>query len=108
MGCHRHSAFADIPRADMTRTDAVVPRVLADAKRDSWLVTMGRRILACGFELKENVGQLHRDLGEVDRAKNHWHAQTDEVNHHSQSGVPEMILCKMRTTWACRLAARAY
>lgn len=55
--------------SDLTRTDALVLRVLVDAKRNSWLVTMGWRILAYGFEFQEKVGQLHRDLGEVDCTK---------------------------------------
>jgi glycosyltransferase involved in cell wall biosynthesis len=82
---------------------------LADATRDSWLATVGRRLLAYDFEFQENVGQLHRALGEAE----HWRQaaaalQAEVANYRSQSGVPEMMLRKMRTTWAYRLAARAY
>jgi hypothetical protein len=100
---------------------------LGDTTRDPWLATMGRRMLAYDLEVQEQVARLHRDLGAIDGAKNHWHAQTEAalaeaehwrqaaatlraaaVNYRSQSGVPEMMLRKMRTMWAYRLAAKAY
>ena len=100
---------------------------LADATRDPWLATIGRRILAYGFEVQEQIGRLHRDLGTIDSAKNHWHAQAEAAraeaeqwqqaaatlqaeaaSYRSHSGVPEMMLRRMRTTWAYRLAAKAY
>ena len=100
---------------------------LGDATRDPWLATMGRRMLAYGLEVQEQVARLTRDLGAIEGAKNHWHGKAEAalaeaehwrqaaaalqaapVNYRSQSGVPEMMLLKMRTTWAYRLAAKAY
>lgn len=86
---------------------------LADASRDPWLGTMGRRVLAYGMEAQETIARLHRDLGAIDGAKNHWLAQAEalrlEVAHsRTQSGVPEMLIDRMRTTWAYRQIAKAY
>jgi hypothetical protein len=98
---------------------------LADAGRDPWLGTMGRRVLAYGMEAQETVARLHRDYCLVDDARDYWHAQAElakadarqwqaaalkaEGAHlRSQSGVPEKLFHKLRTTWAYRLAAKAY
>lgn len=93
---------------------------LADATRDPWLATMGRRILAFGLEAHEQVRGLHHDYGAVDRAKNYWLAQSehwrqaaealqaDVAEYRGRIGVPEKILYKMRTTRAYRLAVRTY
>jgi hypothetical protein len=98
---------------------------LVDAKRDPWLGIMGRRLLAYGMEAQETVAKLHRDYCFVEDATGYWRAQAElakadagqwqaaalkaEGAHlRSQSGVPEKWFNKMRTTWAYRLAAKAY
>jgi dTDP-4-amino-4,6-dideoxygalactose transaminase len=47
MGCHRHPAFADVPRADLTRTDALAPRVLGLPFHDGLTVAEIDRVVAC-------------------------------------------------------------
>lgn len=94
---------------------------LADITCDSWLTTTGRRILAYGLEVQEKVDRLH---GEVDsicarleaaRADaERWRQAAANLEadmaccYRSQSGVPEAMLSKMRTTLAYRLVAKAY
>jgi GT2 family glycosyltransferase len=93
---------------------------LADTTRDPWLATIGRRILAYGLEVQDQLGRLHRDYAIIDRERHHWVVQANQLQgqanqlqgevarYRSQSGVPERVLYKVRATWAYRLAARAY
>lgn len=47
MGCHRHPAFADVPRADLSVTDALAPCVVGLPFHDGLTPTEIRRVTDC-------------------------------------------------------------
>ena len=47
MGCHRHPAFADMPRADLAATDALAPRVLGVPFHDDLTGAEIDRVVVC-------------------------------------------------------------
>ena len=47
LGCHRHPAFANLPRADLSATDALAPRVIGLPFHDGLAQPDLDRVLAC-------------------------------------------------------------
>jgi dTDP-4-amino-4,6-dideoxygalactose transaminase len=47
MGCHRHPAFSEVPRTDLTPTDALAPRVVGLPFHDSLTLAEIDRVTAC-------------------------------------------------------------
>jgi dTDP-4-amino-4,6-dideoxygalactose transaminase len=47
VGCHRHRAFADVPRVDLASTDALAPRVLGVPFHDDLAPEEIEQVVAC-------------------------------------------------------------